>query len=108
MLLFSVSLCYCIQSVIHSFLLINPDQWYHSSLIFIYFSLCMSLTRSGYNKLGLEPIEQLSERSHRSRQQPMGDKKKDDGVGDPIKMFLEEALTRQRNEMMDNFVEILR
>jgi hypothetical protein len=33
----------------------------------------------------------------------MGDKKKDDGVGDPIKMLLEEALMQQRNEMMDNF-----
>jgi hypothetical protein len=33
----------------------------------------------------------------------MGDKKKDDGVGDPFKMFLEEALVRQRNKMMDNF-----
>jgi hypothetical protein len=38
----------------------------------------------------------------------MGDEKKDDGVGDPIKMLLEEALARQRNEMMDNFVQILR
>jgi hypothetical protein len=37
----------------------------------------------------------------------MGDEKKDDGAGDPIKMFLEEALVRQRNEMMDNFVQIL-
>jgi hypothetical protein len=32
----------------------------------------------------------------------MGDEKKDDGAGDPIKMFLKESLTRQRNEMMDN------
>ena len=38
----------------------------------------------------------------------MGDENKYDGVGDPIKMLLEEALTRQRNEMMDNFVQILR
>ena len=29
--------------------------------------------------------------------------KKDDGAGDPIKMFLEESLMQQRNEMMDNF-----
>jgi hypothetical protein len=38
----------------------------------------------------------------------MGDEKKDDGVGDPIKMLLEEALVQQRNEMMDNFTQILR
>jgi hypothetical protein len=38
----------------------------------------------------------------------MGDEKKDDGAGDPIKMLLKEALARQRNKMMDNFVQILR
>jgi hypothetical protein len=44
-------------------------------------------TRSGYKKLGLEPIEPLQDQSRRARQQPMGDENKDDGVGDPIKMF---------------------
>jgi hypothetical protein len=33
----------------------------------------------------------------------MGDKKKDDGAGDPFKMLLEEALAQKRNEMMENF-----
>jgi hypothetical protein len=37
----------------------------------------------------------------------MGDEKKDDGEGYPIKMFLKEALAQQRNEMMDNFTHIL-
>ena len=37
-----------------------------------------------------------------------GEENRDDGAGDPIKMLLEEALTRQRNEMMDNFAQILR
>jgi hypothetical protein len=37
-----------------------------------------------------------------------GEKNKDDGAGDPFKMFLEEALARQMNEMMDNFAQILR
>jgi hypothetical protein len=37
----------------------------------------------------------------------MGDENKYDGVGDPFKMFLEEPLVRQRNEMMDNFAHIL-
>jgi hypothetical protein len=94
--------------LISSFLLLNLDQWYQSGLLFIYFSSCMSPTRSGYKKLGLEPIEPLQDRSRRARKQPMGDENKYDGAGDPIKMLLEEALMRQRNEMMDNFVQILR
>jgi hypothetical protein len=72
------------------------------------FSLCMSPTRSGYKKLGLEPIEPLPHRLRRAQQQPMGDKKKYDGARYPIKMLLEESLVRQRNEMMDNFTQILR
>jgi hypothetical protein len=34
--------------------------------------------------------------------------KKDDGTGDPFKLFIEEALTQQRNKMMDSFTQILR
>ena len=37
----------------------------------------------------------------------MGDEKKDEGAGDPIKILLEEALKKQRNAMMDNFAQIL-
>jgi hypothetical protein len=37
----------------------------------------------------------------------MGEEKKDEGAGDPIKMLLEEALEKQRNAMMDNFSQIL-
>jgi hypothetical protein len=37
----------------------------------------------------------------------MGDKKKDEGAGYPIKILLEEALEKQRNAMMDNFAQIL-
>jgi hypothetical protein len=33
--------------------------------------------------------------------------KKDNGTGDPFKMLIEEALTQQRNEMMDSFTQIL-
>jgi hypothetical protein len=68
----------------------------------------MSLTRSGYKNLGLEPIKPLPYRPHRARQQPMEDENKDDVAGDHIKMLLEEALAQQRNEMMDNFTQILR
>jgi hypothetical protein len=37
----------------------------------------------------------------------MGEEKKYEGAGDPIKMLLEEALEKQRNAMMDNFAQIL-
>jgi hypothetical protein len=37
----------------------------------------------------------------------MEEEKRDDGEGDPIKFFLKESLSRQRNEMMDNFPRIL-
>jgi hypothetical protein len=67
----------------------------------------MSLTRSGYKKLGLELVEPLQYWKRQARQQPMGDEKKDDGVGNPFKMFLKEALVQKRNEMMDNFAQIL-
>ena len=36
----------------------------------------------------------------------MGEEKKDEGVEDPIKMLLEEALEKQRNVMMDNFAPL--
>jgi hypothetical protein len=68
----------------------------------------MSLTRSRYKKLELEPIKPLQDHPRRARQQSMGDEKKDDGLGDPFKMFLKEVLVRQRNEMMDKFAKILR
>jgi hypothetical protein len=33
----------------------------------------------------------------------MGKEKKYEGVGDPVKLLLEEALKKQSNVMMDNF-----
>jgi hypothetical protein len=63
----------------------------------------MSPTRSGYKKLGLEPVDPLQDRSHRAQQQLIGDENKDDGEGDPFKLVLEEALARQRKKMMDKF-----
>jgi hypothetical protein len=33
----------------------------------------------------------------------MGDEKKDKGVGDPIKILLDEALEKKMNAMIDNF-----
>ena len=37
----------------------------------------------------------------------MGEEKKDEGARDPIKIFLEKALEKQRNAMMGNFAQIL-
>ena len=37
----------------------------------------------------------------------MGDEKKYEGAGYPIKILLEEALKKQRNAMIDNFSQIL-
>ena len=37
----------------------------------------------------------------------MEEENKYEGVGDPIKIFLKEALEKQRNAMMDNFAQIL-
>jgi hypothetical protein len=67
----------------------------------------MSPTRFGYKKLGLEPFDPLQDLTCRSRQQPMGNAKKDDGAGDPFKILLEQALARQRNKMMEKFAQIL-
>ena len=38
----------------------------------------------------------------------MAEEKKIDGADDPINMFLEQALTQQRDEMMENFSHILK
>jgi hypothetical protein len=67
----------------------------------------MSPTRSGYKDLGLELVALEEKISRTPKRPPMVGEKKDEGTGDPFKMFLEEALTQQRNEMMDSFVQIL-
>ena len=81
---------------------INLDQWYQSGLLFLIL-LCMSSTRLGYKDLGLDLVEPLQDKPHKTQWTPMGDEKKDEGAGDPIKILLEEALKKQRNAMMDNF-----
>ena len=67
----------------------------------------MSPTRLGYKELGLDLVEPLQDQPRKPWRTPMGDEKKDEGVGDPIKILLKEALERQRNAMMDNFSQIL-
>ena len=67
----------------------------------------MSQTRSEYKELGLDLVEPLQDQPRKPRRMAMGDEKKDEGVGDPIKILLEEALEKQRNAMMDKFSQIL-
>ena len=62
----------------------------------------MSPTRSKYKELGLELIS-LEEKSYRMPNKPlMAGENKDDGIGDPFKLLIEEALTQQWNDMMDS------
>jgi hypothetical protein len=68
----------------------------------------MSPTRSEYKELGLELVSLDDKISHTSKRPLMEGEKKDDGTGYPFKPLIEEALTQQRNEMMDSFVQILR
>jgi hypothetical protein len=67
----------------------------------------MSPMRSEYKELGLELISLEDKSSHTPKRPLMAGEKKDDGIGDPFKMLLEESLTQQRNEMMDSFMQIL-
>ena len=68
----------------------------------------MSPTRSWYKELGLELVFIEDKSSHTPKRPLMEGEKKEDGTGDPFKMFLEEALMQPRNEMMDSFAQILR
>jgi hypothetical protein len=71
------------------------------------FFQCMSPTRSEYNKLGLELVSLEDNRSRTPKKPSMAEEKKIDGADDPISLLLEQALTRQRDEMMENFSHIL-
>ena len=54
----------------------------------------MSPTRSRYKELGLDLVEPLQDRPRKPRWLPMGDEKKYEGEGYPIKILLEEALEK--------------
>ena len=57
----------------------------------------MSPMRSGYKELGLDLVEPLQDQPRKPQQTHMGDKNKDKGEGDPIKIFLKDVLKKQRN-----------
>jgi hypothetical protein len=84
----------------------NPDQLYESRLLLIIFH-CMSPTRSEYSKVGLKLVSLEDNFSCMPKKPSMAEEKKNDGVDDPISLLLEQALTRQRDKMTENFFHIL-
>jgi hypothetical protein len=68
---------------------------------------CMSPMRSKYSKLGLELVSLEENLSHTPKKPSMAEEKKNDEAKYSINMFLEKTLTRQRDEMMENFSHIL-
>jgi hypothetical protein len=67
----------------------------------------MSPTRYEYRKLGLELVSLEDNLSRTPKKPSMAEEKKNDEADDPISLLLEQALTRQRDEMMENFSHIL-
>jgi hypothetical protein len=72
-----------------------------------HFFQCMSPTRSEYRKLGLELVSLEDNISRMPKKPSMVEENKNDGADDSINLLLEQALTRQRDEMMENFSHIL-
>jgi hypothetical protein len=64
-------------------------------------------TRSRYRELGLKLVSLEDNRSHQPKWPPMAEEKRDEGAEDPIKLLLTEVLVQQRNEMLENFSQIL-
>jgi hypothetical protein len=69
---------------------------------------CMSPTSLGYRELGLELVSLEENHFRTPKQFSMEEEKRDDGIGYIFKLFLKESPERRRNEMMDNFSQILR
>jgi hypothetical protein len=67
----------------------------------------MSLTRSKYSKLGLELVFIEENLSHTPKKPFMAEENKNDGEKYSINIFLEQSLTREGDEMMENFSHIL-
>jgi hypothetical protein len=63
--------------------------------------------RSKYSKLGLKLVSLEDNHSRTPKKPSMVEENKNDREDDPINLLLEQALTRQRDEMMENFSHIL-
>jgi hypothetical protein len=67
----------------------------------------MSPTRSTYRELGLDLVSLEDNRSHHPKRPPMVEEKRNKRVEYPINLLHAEALAQQRNEMLENFSQIL-
>ena len=67
----------------------------------------MSPTRSEYRKLAIDLVSLEYNLSRTPKKPSMAKENKNDGADDPINLLLEQALTQQRDEMMENFSHIL-
>jgi hypothetical protein len=67
----------------------------------------MSPTRSEYRNFGIEIVSLENNLSHTAKKPSVAEEKKNDEADDPINLLLEQALTRQRDEMMENLFHIL-
>jgi hypothetical protein len=65
------------------------------------------VTRYEYSKLGLELVSLEDNISYTSKKPYMVEDNKNDRADDSINMLLEQALTRQRDEMMENCSHVL-
>ena len=64
--------------------------------------------RPEYKELGLELVSLEDKRSRTPKRPLMEGENKYHETRYPFKLFIEESLTQQRNEMMDSFTQILR
>ena len=76
-------------------------------VVLAHFFQCISLTRSDYRKLGIELVSLEDNCSCTPKKSSMAKGNKNDEVKDYVNMLLEQALTWQRDEMMENFSHIL-
>jgi hypothetical protein len=67
----------------------------------------MSPTRFEYRKLGLELVSLEDNLSHMPKKTSMAEEKKNDRENNSINLLLEQSLTRQRDEIIENFPHIL-
>jgi hypothetical protein len=67
----------------------------------------MSPMRSEYRNLGLELVSLEENHSHTPKKPSMAEEKKNNGAEDSINVLLQQTLTQQRDELMENFSHIL-
>jgi hypothetical protein len=63
--------------------------------------------RYEYSNLGIKIVSLEDSHSRTPKKPSMAEENKNDGANDPIILLLEQALTRQRDGMMENFSHIL-